>query len=121
MFSIVRALMDRFKLLFMTQTVLELQADVIVACADRKADLFRRAERFEEEGLPDIAAYLRQQAEALSTEKPLASVLAVAEHLQSEAPKSPTPVLSAVIPSDSNADTPTQPTPSVTLKKSRRS
>ena len=77
MFSIVRALMDRFKALFLSQSILELQADLIVTCADRKADLLRRAERFEQEGMADIAAYLRQQVESLSTENPLAGVVAV--------------------------------------------
>jgi hypothetical protein len=93
MFSMIRTMMDRFKCLFMTQAVLELQSAVIVACADRKAELLRRAARFDEEGLADIAAYLRRQVESLSTEKSLVSVLAIAEHWQAAPPALP-PILS---------------------------
>lgn len=121
MFSIVRALMDRFKALFLSQSILELQADLIVTCADRKADLLRRAERFEQEGMADIAAYLRQQVESLSTENPLASVLAVVSHLQS-APMSTALPAGHVPPAVSNdaTQTPANALPPGTLKKSRR-
>ena len=50
--------------------------------AERKADLLRQAQKFDDEGLKDVAQHLRQQTQALGVERPLASVLPAIEHLQ---------------------------------------
>jgi hypothetical protein len=68
--------------LFVTHAVLELEADLIAACAERKADLLRRADQYEKEGLHAVAEQLRQQAERLSPDKPLGTVVAITAHLQ---------------------------------------
>ena len=91
MFSIARSLIDRFKSLFVTHTVLELEADLIAAFAERKADLLRRADQYEKEGLPTVAEQLRQHAERLSPDKPLGSVVTITAHLQVDSPPSETP------------------------------
>ena len=82
MFSIVYSLIARFKALFVTYAVLDLEADLIAASAERKAELFRRATQYEQEGLSSVAEQLRQQAEAISADKPLGGVLATVAHLQ---------------------------------------
>ena len=84
MFSIVYSLIARFKALFVTYAVLNLEADLIAACAERKAELLRRATQYEQEGLPTVAGQLRQQAEALSVDKPLGSVLTTVAHLKAD-------------------------------------
>ena len=82
MFSFARSLMDRFKSLFVTHAVLELEADLIAAYAERKAELLRRADQYEKEGMHAVAEQLRQQVDRLSPDKPLGSALTITAHLQ---------------------------------------
>jgi hypothetical protein len=84
MVSIVKAIIARVKALFVTHAVLELEAELIASCAERKAELLRQANRYEEEGLQGIAQHLRQQADQLSAQKPLGSVLAAIAHVQAD-------------------------------------
>jgi hypothetical protein len=87
MFSLFRAITDRIKALFATSAALELESDLLLHHAERKADLLRRADQYDQEGLHGIATQLRQQADLLSMQRPLASVLPALTHLQTE----PTP------------------------------
>src|SRR5262249_6261545 len=80
--SIVRSLIDRFRTLFVTHAALELEAELIADFAERKADLLRRAEQYEKEGLTTVATELRRCAEALTPDRPLSSVLAAVAHLR---------------------------------------
>ena len=64
MFSIVRVLIDRFKVLFVTHAVFELETDLIAIRGERKAELLRRADGYEAEGLKNVAQELRHQADA---------------------------------------------------------
>jgi hypothetical protein len=87
MFSIVTALIARLKALFVTHAALEIEAELIASCAERRAELLRQAKRYEEEGLQGIAQNLRRQAEDLSVQKPLSSVLPAIAHVQADQPE----------------------------------
>ncbi len=82
MFFLFRALADRLKALFVADVASDFEAQLLVRDAERKADLLRQAQRFDDEGLKDVAQHLRQQTQALGVERPLASVLPAIEHLQ---------------------------------------
>ena len=82
MFQIFRALAERVKALFVTDAALDFEAEFLCRDAERKAELLRQATRYDEEGLHGIAGHIRQQAELLSLERPLASVLPSVTHLQ---------------------------------------
>ena len=110
MFSFARSLMDRFKALFVTHAVLDLEADLIAAYAERKAELLRRADQYEKEGLATVAEQLRQQADRLAPDMPLGSVVTITAHLQADSLHSGTPA-------DTNPDTP----PNSTAAQAERS
>ena len=82
MFSICRALIDRFKAFFMMHAVLELEADLIILGAERKAELLSRADQFEKAGRKIVAQELRRRAETLSSDELLGSVQVSIAHLQ---------------------------------------
>jgi hypothetical protein len=109
MFSIIRALIDRFKVLFVTHAVLELEAELIAINGERKAELLRHADIYEAEGLQSIAQEIRQQVETLAPGQPLGSVVATLAHLQADHAK-PAKLVDAAAPTlpatpDSAADT----------------
>jgi hypothetical protein len=82
--NLFRAFIDRIKLLFATAAASELEADFLSRDAERRADLLRQASRYEGEGLPSIAARLRDQAEATAADRPAGSVLPALGHWQGE-------------------------------------
>ena len=84
MFSIIRALIQRFKAMFVVQAVLELEAELAASWAERRAELYRLANQYDEQGLHTVAQDLREQADSLSPEQPLASVLATVAHLEAD-------------------------------------
>jgi hypothetical protein len=84
MFHLFRALAERVKALFLTHAALDFEAEFLARDAERKAELLRQAARYEEEGLSSVARQLRQQAESVDSQRPLAIVLPAVEHLQSE-------------------------------------
>lgn len=84
MFALFRSLTDRIKALFVTTAALDFEADLAVRHAERKAELLRRAAAYDEEGLHVVAKELRHQADVLSIQRPLASVLPSVEHLQAD-------------------------------------
>lgn len=81
MFALFRALSERVKALFVTTVAIDFEADMMTRDAERKAELFRLADRYEADGLADVAENLRRRAETLSLQRPLACVLPAAEHL----------------------------------------
>src|ERR1043165_7390512 len=81
MMSFFRALMQRFKNLFMTHAALDLEAELLAQAAERKEALLRRARRYEKEGMNGVALLLRKQADGLSADRPLAGVQATERHL----------------------------------------
>ena len=78
MLELFRSLALRVKAMFAANAALDLEADFLNRSAERKAELLRRAQKYEEEGLNGIALHLRQQADRLQLEKPLASLLPAA-------------------------------------------
>ena len=84
MISLFRTITNRVKALFATAVAMEFEAELMAHHAEQQADLYRRANRYEEEGLSQIAKKLRTQAESLSQERPLASVLPALEHWSQE-------------------------------------
>src|SRR5687768_9171926 len=75
MFALVQSLVSRLKTLFALDAALDLEQQFLARQVERKAELHRQAQRLEREGLDGLAAELRQQADALSTERPLQVVL----------------------------------------------
>ena len=65
MVRLLRALFARIKAMFVADAALEIQAEIAARGAERKADLYRLAARYDEEGLASVAHDLRRQAEAL--------------------------------------------------------
>jgi hypothetical protein len=86
MFSILPNLITRLKVLLLTFLVADIEADVIAAAAERKAELLRQAQKFEKEHMPDIAVQIRAQAEGVALDRPLGSVSAAVAHLQPNMP-----------------------------------
>jgi hypothetical protein len=74
MFSLFRAVLDRLKALLTTSAALELVADALARHAQRKAELLRLAEQYESDKLHAVAQELRQHAETLDLQRPLAGV-----------------------------------------------
>ena len=77
-----KALTDRLRALFVANVASDFEAQLLARDAERKADLLRQAQKFDDEGLKDVAQHLRQQTQSLGIERPLASVLPAIEHLQ---------------------------------------
>lgn len=75
MLHLFRAVIDRIKVLLATSAALELEADALARHAERKAELLRLAEQYESEKLSVVAQELRQHAEALDAQQPLAGTM----------------------------------------------
>lgn len=73
MIAFICALIERFRARIAAAT-LDVEAGLIIKHAERKAVLLRLASRYEAEGLPTVAAEVRQRAERISFTKPLASL-----------------------------------------------
>ena len=91
--NLFRTFIDRIKLLFATAAASELEADFLARDAERRADLLRQASRYEGEGLPGIAARLRDQAEATAADRPAGSVLPALGHWQGDSSPTALPQL----------------------------
>ena len=72
MFHLFRAVIDHIKVLLATSAALELEADALARHAEREAELLRLAQQYESEKLSAVAQELRQHAEALNPQQPLA-------------------------------------------------
>ena len=77
-----RTLTDRLKALFVADVATDFEAQLLARDAERRAELLRQAQRYEDQGLKSVAQDLRQQTESLGTQRPLASVLQAIEHWQ---------------------------------------
>lgn len=77
-----RALTDRLKALFVADVATDFEAQLLARDAERKAELLRQAQKYQDEGLTGVAQDLRQRTESLGIERPLASVLPAIEHWQ---------------------------------------
>jgi hypothetical protein len=77
-----RTIADRLKAMFVADVATDFEAQFLACDAERKAELLRQAQRYDDEGLKGVAQDLRQQTESLGTQRPLASVLPAIEHWQ---------------------------------------
>ena len=75
MIRLITSVIDRVKAMFTLDAMLDLEQQFVTRQAERKADLIRAADRYQQEGLTGIAADLRRQAEGLSEQRPLQTVL----------------------------------------------
>jgi hypothetical protein len=118
MLSLFRALTERVKALFITTAALDFEAALLARDAERKAELLRQADRYDDEGMHGIAQRLRYDAEGLSLQRPLVSVLAPVDHLLGK-DDGRTPLLPAP-PSDESPDVVPMPSTRTNPKKKRR-
>jgi len=105
MFSIFRAIIDRVKALFAVSAAQELESEILLRDVERKAELLRQADRYAAEGLHGIANHLRQQAEAVTVQRPLASVLPGLENLAGDHHDNQSTPLLTSLSSNSSSDT----------------
>ena len=89
MHNLFRTLSDRLRALFVADVALDFEAQLLSRQADRQAELLLQAEAHDRHGFPAVAARLRAQAEALGTDRPLASILPALAHWQGDAPAGP--------------------------------
>src|SRR5580658_6270227 len=82
MLWIFKALADRLKAMFVADVATDFEAQLLARDSERKAELLRQAQKYDDEGLKGIAQQMRQQTESLGTQRPLASVLPAIEHWQ---------------------------------------
>ena len=75
MIRLIQTVINRVKAMFTLDAMLDLEQQFLSRQAQRRAELFRTADRYQREGLTDIAADLRRQAETLSERRPLQTVL----------------------------------------------
>jgi hypothetical protein len=101
--SVVRAVLERSAALFAGSAALELEAECLARHAERQAELLRLADRYADEGLYDVAARLRRQAEEVRPERPLAGVLPSLSHLGAASAVPAVPAASAPTPSAPSA------------------
>src|SRR4051812_46689938 len=87
--SLFRPLIDRVKALLALSAAQEMQAEALARQAERKAELLRKANDYQAEGLTSVADLLRREAELLDSPQPLACVLPPAELLTGNAPQPP--------------------------------
>ena len=81
MLWIFKAFSNRLKALFVADAAADFEAQLLTRDAERKADLLRQANGYDQEGMHLIAENLRQRAENINLEKPLAASLPAVEHL----------------------------------------
>jgi hypothetical protein len=75
MIRLFQSVINRVKAMFTLDAMLDLEQQFVTRQAERKAELLRTADRYQQEGLTAIAADLRRQAETLSEQRPLQTVL----------------------------------------------
>src|SRR3954470_4021671 len=73
--ELFRAVSDRIKAVLTAHAALELEAELIARHVERKAELLRKADQLESEGLGDLAAELRQHARRTDLNRPAEAAL----------------------------------------------
>lgn len=105
MFAILKAIAGRIKTLLVLDAVADLETELITRQAERKAELYRQAARYEENGQDDVAGFLRQEADQLSHQQPLQRVLPALNDLTGgpdEKPAAETQPVPAKLPASSS-------------------
>lgn len=93
MFQIFHALAARLRALFVTTVALDFESEFASRDAERKAALLRQAAAYEKDGLPEVAAELRQRVADMDIRSPLARVLPSIEHWKANADVEQKPAL----------------------------
>ena len=75
MIQLFQSVINRVKAMFTLDAMLDLEQHFLTRHAERKAELIRAARRYQRQGMTGIAADLRRQAETLSEQRPLQTVL----------------------------------------------
>ena len=75
MLWVFKKIRDRLKMLLVADAALDLEAEFLDRHAERKAELLRKAQEYEEQGFENLAEEVRLRAMNLSAENPLASML----------------------------------------------
>jgi len=114
LFNIFRSLIERLKALFATTAAQEFEAEFLARHAERKAELLRLAAGYDAEGLTTLAQELRQQVESLNVQQPLAVILPVVVHFQSDQANESLLPLQAV-----NTSSPNNPTQQLAVPKKK--
>lgn len=73
--SIFSAIADRVKNALIISAANQVETDLARKTGEQKAELHRQAKQYEEEGLGELAAELREKARQLDVARPLAVVL----------------------------------------------
>jgi hypothetical protein len=96
MLWLLKKAVERLKTLLVTDAALDLEAAFFARQADRRADLLKEADEYETQSLHVLAEDLRRQAEELSIERPLASVLPAFRDLTGNVTEAELPRLEAL-------------------------
>ena len=75
MIRLFQSVINRVKAMFTLDAMLDLEQHFLTRHAERKAELIRAARRYQRQGMTGIAADLCRQAETLSEQRPLQTVL----------------------------------------------
>lgn len=86
MFKLFRALFARIKAMFAADAALEIQAEIAIRGAERRASLYRLAAQYDEEGLASVAHDLRRQAEALDLRASVNDVVPAIDDIANDDP-----------------------------------
>jgi hypothetical protein len=87
--ELFRAVSDRIKAVLTAHAALELEAELIARHVERKAELLRKADQLESEGLGDLAAELRQHAKRTDLNRPGEATLPALDAPEAESPDRP--------------------------------
>lgn len=115
MIRLIQSVIERVKAMFTLDAMLDLEQQFASRQAERRAELFRAADRYQKEGLTAIAADLRRQADELSEQRPLQTV---APFLGSTAEERKVAVLPA--PTASHRNQPTSKSPQAILHSRKK-
>jgi hypothetical protein len=73
MASLFDVLVSRLRAVLLSHAAWDLEAEFLTRTAQRRADLFRQAALYEQEGLTEVAQELRRQASAVGVQSPLST------------------------------------------------
>lgn len=115
MLWVLKKIRERMKALLIADAALDLEAEFLDQHAELKAELLRKAHKYAEQGLDDLADEVRGQAMNLSNEKPLASMLPALDGFVGDTSEAEIPKL------ESSANETKQPTRKRSTSKSTKS
>jgi hypothetical protein len=118
MIRLIQTVINRVKAMFTLDAMLDLEQQFLSRQAQRRAELFRTADRYQREGLTVIAADLRRQAETLSERRPLQTVFPFLESDPDRRPDVPSAL--ALADDTGRQPNPMQPSRPDTVSRKRK-